>query len=268
MFRWFTERVFGKCDCNLCEYNSSSISLLLGCNSEDFRNVEELVLTVGFRNVDEVCTGDFCVLIFNTSISLSVLVSSTDSTIGFLIIPLACNLEKFCNLEELSLVVAFRDADRDSSSISLLLSSPKSTPSFLILLLLLGCNLKEFVDVDERFLTVDLHGAYLVCTIDFRGVYASDSSRSLLLLLLSLSLPACTIDLFSDFRILIVPLGFGAGEFLDLEESFSVGDFCSRSGDFFGILRLQAVSVFNISSSLLITSTELSYESWSSCMDL
>jgi hypothetical protein len=214
------------------------------------------------------------VLISNTSISLSVLVSSTDSTIGFHIIPLACNLENFCDLKELSLVVVFRDADRDgtgdfcsisvdSSSISLLLSSPKSTPSFLILLLLLGCNSKEFVDVDERFLTVDLHGAYLVCTIDFRGVYASDSSRSLLLLL-SLSLPASTINLFLDFLIPIVPLGFGVGEFLDLEESFSVGDFCSRSGDFFATLRLRGVSVFNISLSLLITSTELSYESWSS----
>ena len=117
-------------------------------------------------------------LIFNTSISLSVLVSCTDSAIDFLIIPLACNLEKFCDLEERSRVVVFRDADRvgtgdfcsisvDSSSISLLLSSPKSTPSFLILLLLLGGNVKEFVDEDERFLAVDLLGAYLVRTIDF-----------------------------------------------------------------------------------------------------
>lgn len=177
----FTKGVFGEYGCNRREYNTS-ISLLPGRNVEDFRGVEVLVPTVDFRNVGKVCSGDFWgILIFITSISLSVLVSSTDSIIGFLFIPLACNLEHFRDLEELSWVVVFGYADGvgtgdfcgvsvDSSSVSLLLSPTKSTPSFLFLLLLLGSNVREFVEVDEQFLTVDLHEGRPVRTIGFRGV--------------------------------------------------------------------------------------------------
>jgi hypothetical protein len=96
------------------------------------------------------------------------------------------------------------------------LSTTDSTAGFLIVARC--CNGEEFLNVDERFLAVDLHEAHPVCARDFRGVSTSNSS---------ISLSETSSDSIFDF--LIVPLGFDIEEFLDVEERFLAVDFGSSS---------------------------------------
>jgi hypothetical protein len=132
-------------------------------------------------------------------------------------------MEEFPNVEELFLAVDVGDPDAvgtgdfrgarvysPSILLSVSVSSADSTVAFLIRPL--GCNGKQFLDVEELFLAADFREAYPIYAIDFRKEGSSNSSMSL-----------STTDSTAGF--LIVPRCCNGEEFLDVEELFLAADF-------------------------------------------
>jgi hypothetical protein len=125
-------------------------------------------------------------------------------------------MEDFPNAEELFLAVDFGDPDAVgtgdfrgarvySSSLSLSVSVPSAELTVAFLIRPLGCNGREFLDVEE-----------LCLAVDFRGVRVYSPSISL-----SVSVPSAD----STVAFLIKPLGCNGKEFLDVEELFLAADF-------------------------------------------